>query len=87
MVGKKVRLAKAGWGLLAVCLMGMTGCAYFTVRDGELYVSTQMDQWESGRMFLSLPEPKLSMPVDLALRLLAAVRKKESGTFIFTKCG
>ena len=26
--------------------MGMTGCAYLTVRDGELYASTQMAQKE-----------------------------------------
>lgn len=42
---------------LAVCLMGMTGCAYFEARDGELYVSSQMAQNAHGKVFMVLPEP------------------------------
>ena len=57
MGGKKVRVAKIGRVLLAVCLAGMAGCAYFTARDGVLYVSTQMAQKEGGRVFMILPEP------------------------------
>ena len=53
----EIRVAKIGRVLLAVCLAGMAGCAYFTARDGELYASTQMAQREGGRIFMFLPEP------------------------------